>query len=112
MKLNINKIKALSLAVLAGMALSGCNDILDDNVNPDRAHSNTAELGLAPVIFFANQIVYDHAEYGIYLSQCLTTMGKNERGDRTYKYGWGGFLTMQRHPPVASPLLRYRHQRQ
>lgn len=98
MKLNINKIKALSLAVLAGMALSGCNDILDDNVNPDRAHSNTAELGLAPVIFFANQIVYDHAEYGIYLSQCLTTMGKNERGDRTYKYGWGGFLTMQRHP--------------
>jgi len=55
-------------------------------------------LGLSPFIFFANQIVYDHAEYGTYLSQCLTTIGKNERGDRTYKYGWGGFLIMQRHP--------------
>lgn len=80
------------------MTLSGCEDILDDNVNIDRAHSNTADLGLAPVIFFANQEVYDHSEYGVYLSQCLTTMGKNERGDRTYKYGWGYFLNMQRHP--------------
>ena len=94
----MNKIKAFALAVLTGVALTGCNDILDDNVNIDRAHSNTADLGLAPVIFFANQIVYDHAEYGTYLSQCLTTIGKNERGDRTYKYGWGGFLIMQRHP--------------
>ena len=91
---NFNKIKGLTLAILASMALSSCNDILDDNVNIDRAHSNTADLGLAPVIFFANQEVYDHSEYGVYLSQCLTTMGKNERGDRTYKYGWGYFLTV------------------
>lgn len=96
--LNSNKIKAISLAVLAGMALTGCNDVLDDNVNVDRAHENTADLGLPPFIFFANQIVYDHAEYGIYLSQALTTMGKNQIGDRTYKYGWGNFLKMQRHP--------------
>ncbi|MCM1033498.1 MAG: SusD/RagB family nutrient-binding outer membrane lipoprotein [Odoribacter sp.] len=94
----MNKIKGIGLAILTGLALSGCNDILDDNVNIDRAHSNTADLGLPPVIFFANQVVYDHAEYGIYLSQCLTTMSKSERGDRTYKFGWGGFLTMQRHP--------------
>ncbi|MDE6288259.1 MAG: SusD/RagB family nutrient-binding outer membrane lipoprotein, partial [Muribaculaceae bacterium] len=96
--LNTNTIKAISLAVLAGMALTGCNDVLDDNVNVDRAHENTADLGLPPFIFFANQIVYDHSEYGIYLSQCLTTMGKNQIGDRTYKYGWGNFLKMQRHP--------------
>lgn len=94
----MNKIKGIALAVFAGLALSSCDDALKENVNIDHAHSNTAELGLAPVIFFANQEVYDHAEYGIYLSQCLTTMGKNERGDRTYKFGWGGFLTMQRHP--------------
>lgn len=94
----MNKIKALSLAVLTGLALTGCNDVLKDNVNIDSAHSNTADLGLAPVIFFANQIVYDHAEYGTYLSQALTTMGKSERGDRSYKYGWGGFITAQRHP--------------
>lgn len=95
---NKNIIKGVALALAAGVTLSGCTDILEDNVNIDSAHNNTADLGIAPVIFFANQIVYDHSEYGVYLSQCLTTMGKNERGDRTYKYGWGGFLVMQRHP--------------
>ncbi len=94
----MNKIKALSLAILTGIALTGCNDILADNVNPDVAHNNTAELGLPPLIFFANQCVYDHSEYGVYLSQCLTTMGKDEKGSRSYKNGWGGFITMQRHP--------------
>ncbi len=94
----MKKIKSLSLAVLAAMTLSGCNDVLDPNINPDMASSNTAENGLAPVVFFANQLVYDHAEYGIYLSQCLTTTGKSEKGDKTYRYGWGNFLTMQRHP--------------
>lgn len=99
MKFNkFNKIKGITLGVLAAMALSGCNDILDDNVNIDHAHSNTCDLALPPVIFFAQQEVFDNAEYGIYLSQCLTTMGKNQRGDRTYKYGWGYFLNMQRHP--------------
>lgn len=94
----MKKIKALFIALLATSAITSCNDVLDDNVNPDRAHENTADLGIAPVIFFANQLVYDHTEYDVYLSQCLTTMGKNERGDRTYKYGWGYFLNMQRHP--------------
>lgn len=88
----------MSLAVAAGITLSGCNDVLFDNVNQDRAHSNTVELGLAPAVFFANQLVYDHSEYGIYLSQCLTTMSKTQTGDRTYKFGWGNFLNMQRHP--------------
>ena len=88
----------MSLAVAAGITLSGCNDVLFDNVNPDRAHSNTVELGLAPVVFFANQSVYDHSEYGIYISQCLTTMSKTQTGDRTYKFGWGNLLNMQRHP--------------
>lgn len=96
--MTMNKIKAISVALLAGICLSGCDDALKDNVNPDQAHNTTADLGIAPLIFFAEQEVYDHAEYGIYLSQCLTTMGKAEKGDRTYKYGWGNFLTMQRHP--------------
>lgn len=88
----------MSLAVVAGIALSGCNDILSENVNPDSAHTNTCDLGLPPYIFFGQQLVFDQAEYHIYLSQCLTTMGKSEKGDRTYKNGWGNFLTMQRHP--------------
>lgn len=93
----MNKIKAISLAVLIGLAATGCEDTLKENVNPDKAHSNTAELGLPVMVFYANQTVYDHAEYYIYLSQCLTTMGKSQTGSYAYKSGWQ-FLTMNRHP--------------
>ena len=94
----MNKIKAFSFAALIGMTLSGCNDVLDENINVDAASKNTIENGLAPIIYFANQLVYDHAEYGIYLSQCLTTTSKSETGSNTYRNGWGNFLVMQRHP--------------
>lgn len=93
----MNKIKAISLAVLIGLAATGCEDTLKENVNRDKAHSNTAELGLPVMVFYANQTVYDHAEYYIYLSQCLTTMGKSQTGSYAYKSGWQ-FLTMNRHP--------------
>ena len=93
----MNKIKAISLAVLIGLAATGCEDTLKENVNPDKAHGNTAELGLPVMVFYANQTVYDHAEYYIYLSQCLTTMGKSQTGSYAYKSGWQ-FLTMNRHP--------------
>ncbi len=93
----MNKIKAISLAVLIGLAATGCEDTLKENVNPDKAHSNTAELGLPVMVFYANQTVYDHSEYYIYLSQCLTTMGKSQTGSYAYKSGWQ-FLTMNRHP--------------
>lgn len=93
----MNKIKAIFLAVLIGLAATGCEDTLKENVNPDKAHSNTAELGLPVMVFYANQTVYDHAEYYIYLSQCLTTMGKSQTGSYAYKSGWQ-FLTMNRHP--------------
>ncbi len=93
----MNKIKAISLAVLIGLAATGCEDTLKENVNPDKAHGNTAELGLPVMVFYANQTVYDHAEYYIYLSQCLTTMGKSQTGSYAYKSGWQ-FLTMSRHP--------------
>lgn len=93
----MNKIKAISLAVLIGLAATGCEDTLKENVNPDKAHKNTAELGLPVMVFYANQTVYDHAEYYIYLSQCLTTMGKSQTGSYAYKSGWQ-FLTMNRHP--------------
>lgn len=93
----MNKIKAISLAVLIGLAATGCEDTLKENVNHDKAHNNTAELGLPVMVFYANQTVYDHAEYYIYLSQCLTTMGKSQTGSYAYKSGWQ-FLTMNRHP--------------
>lgn len=93
----MNKIKAISLAVLIGLAATGCEDTLKENVNPDKAHGNTAELGLPVMVFYANQTVYDHSEYYIYLSQCLTTMGKNPNDSYAYKCGWQ-FLLMNRHP--------------
>ena len=93
----MNKIKTWALAALVGFAATGCDDTLMENVNPDAAHSNTCELGLPVLIFYAGQINYDHAEYGIYLSQCLTTTGRSQTGSYAYKSGWQ-FLTMNRHP--------------
>ena len=34
----MKKIKFLALLMLVGLVSVSCNDILDDNVNPDRAH--------------------------------------------------------------------------
>ena len=93
----MNKIKLLALSLLLGMSLTGCEDVLKDNVNPDKAHTNEVSQGLPVLVFYSNQQVYDHAEYYIYLSQCLTTMGKSQTGSYAYKSGWE-FLSMNRHP--------------
>lgn len=93
----MNKIKVILSSVLLGMSLTGCEDILFDNVNPDAAHINSAELGLPVVVFYAQQAVYDNAEYNVYLSQCLTTTGKSQTGSYPYKQGWE-FLNINRHP--------------
>lgn len=93
----MNKIKLLSLAVLMGIGASSCEDVLYENVNPDAAHENEAKQGLPVLVFYANQVVYDHAEYYVYLSQCLTTTGKSQTGSLPYQSGWQ-FLTINRHP--------------
>lgn len=93
----INKIKILAIGALLGLAGTSCNDTLVENVNPDAAHENTAQLGLPVLCFYASQINYDHAEYNVYLSQCLTTMSKATTGSYPYKNGWE-FLSVNRHP--------------
>lgn len=93
----INKFKTLAMAALVGVAMTSCDDVLVENVNPDVAHRNTCQLGLPVLVFYASQTNYDHAEYYVYLSQCLTTMGKSQTGTYAYKSGWQ-FLTMNRHP--------------
>lgn len=90
-------LKTLAITLLAGATLTGCEDVIKDNVNPDKAHTNQIEQGMPVLVFYANQTIYDHAEYNIYLSQCLTTMGKSQTGSYGYKSGWE-FLTMNRHP--------------
>lgn len=93
----MNKIKILSLSLLLGLAMSSCEDTLSENVNPDVAHANTVDQGLPVVVFYAQQTVYDHSEYNVYLSQCLTTTGKSQTGSYPYKQGWE-FLNINRHP--------------
>lgn len=93
----MNKIKSIALAALLGVTAVSCDDVLYENVNPDVAHRNTCSLGLPVLVFYSSQVNYDHAEYNIYLSQCLTTMGRSQTGTYAYKSGWQ-FLTMNRHP--------------
>ncbi|BEH00094.1 hypothetical protein BSYN_23580 [Bacteroides sedimenti] len=93
----MRKLKYFALALLLGMGFSSCENMLDDNKNPDKASSVTAEQLLPVVVFYSSQINYDHAEYGAYLSQALTTGGKSQTGSYAYKSGWE-FLTMNRHP--------------
>ena len=93
----MNKLKYIALSLLLGIAGTSCEDILDDNVNPDAAPGVSAELGLPVIIFYGAQTNYDHAEYNVYLSQCLTTTSKSATSSYAYKGGWQ-FLTMNRHP--------------
>lgn len=93
----MNKFKTISLSLLLGLSFASCEDVLNDNVNVDRAHDNTVEQAMPVIVFYASQTVYDHAEYNVYLSQCLTTTGKSQTGSYPYKQGWE-FLNVNRHP--------------
>lgn len=93
----MNKFKIAALSLLVGLMGTSCTDMLDDNENGDKAHEITAQTGLPVVVFYAQQAVYDHSEYYIYLSQCLTGGGKSSVGSNSYKSEWE-FLTMNRHP--------------
>jgi len=93
----MKKIKYIALALLLSLGVSSCEDMLYDNINPDKSNAVTPEQILPVVVFYASQINYDHAEYGTYLSQTLTTGGKSQTGTYAYKSGWE-FLTMNRHP--------------
>lgn len=77
--------------------LVGCQDWFDINTSKDKPSVVTVDQSMPVVLFYASQLSYDHAEYGIYLSQALTTGGKSQTGAYAYKSGWE-FLTMNRHP--------------
>ena len=93
----MKKIKYIVATLLMGLVSVSCTDILDDNVNPDRAHYIDAKAGLPVLVYYAQQVVYDHAEYYAYFSQMLTTAGKSSVGAYSYKCEWE-MLTMNRHP--------------
>lgn len=85
-------------AVVLTTSLTGCQDWLDINTSKDAPVTVTCEEVLPSLLFFATQGVYDFAEYGTYMSQCLTTGGKAQTSSLPYKNGWGGFMEMNRHP--------------
>ena len=86
----MNKYKVIILSLLISFMGASCEDWLYDNVNEDAAHE--------VVLFYSAQLQFDHAEYGAYLTQTLTTGGRNQTSSFAYKSGWGDFLTMNRHP--------------
>lgn len=92
----MNKLKYILSTLLIGLGAVSCTDMLDDNVNPDKSHAITVDAGLPLLVFYAQQMTYDHSDYYIYLSQCLTTTAKTNYS-YSYKSEWE-FLQMNRHP--------------
>ena len=79
-------------------SMNSCEKWLDVNTSPDDPTTVTCDVVLPALLFYATQNVYDCAEYGIYISQSLTTTGKVSTSSYPYKNGWGGWLTANRHP--------------
>lgn len=94
----MNKYKVIILSLLISFMGASCEDWLYDNVNEDAAHEILPQQVLPVVLFYSAQLQFDHAEYGAYLTQTLTTGGRNQTSSFAYKSGWGDFLTMNRHP--------------
>lgn len=94
----MNKYKVIILSLLISFMGASCEDWLYDNVNEDAAHEVLPQQVLPVVLFYSAQLQFDHAEYGAYLTQTLTTGGRNRTSSFAYKSGWGDFLTMNRHP--------------
>lgn len=83
--------------LLIALLLGSCQDWFDINTSKDTPASVTVDQALPVILLYSSQLAYDHAEYGVYLSQALTTGGKSQTGSYAYKSGWE-FLTMNRHP--------------
>ena len=94
----MNKYKVIILSLLISFMGASCEDWLYDNVNEDAAHEVLPQQVLPVVLFYSAQLQFDHDEYGAYLTQTLTTGGRNQTSSFAYKSGWGDFLTMNRHP--------------
>lgn len=90
-------LKYISFVFAALLVLTGCEDFLDVNKSIDSPTTITVDQALPTAVFYAAQQVYDHAEYGVYLSQALTTASKSQTGSYAYSQGWE-FLSMNRHP--------------
>jgi len=85
------------LPLAATLLLTGCDDFLNVNTSQDAAISITVDQAIPTACFYAAQLCYDHSEYGVYLSQALTTGSNSQTGSYPYSQGWE-FLGVNRHP--------------
>ena len=86
-----------TICIASALVLAGCDDFLDVNTSKDSPITITVDQAIPTACFYAAQLCYDHAEYGVYLSQALTTGGKSQTGSYPYSQGWE-FLGVNRHP--------------
>ena len=84
-------------ALFGAMLLTGCEEWLGPNQSVDSPITTSVDQVLPVATFYASQINYDHAEYGVYMCQALTTGGKSQTGSYPYSQGWE-FLGVNRHP--------------
>ena len=84
-------------ALLGAMFLTSCEDFLGENKSVDSPITTSVDQVLPVATFYASQLCYDHAEYGVYMCQALTTGGKSQTGSYPYSQGWE-FLGVNRHP--------------
>lgn len=92
--LKLHIIASLTIMVLS---FTSCSDFFDINTSKDTPAEVNPDQLLPVVVFYSSQLCYDHAEYGVYLSQALTTGGRSQTGSYAYKSGWE-LLSMNRHP--------------
>ncbi len=90
-------LKYIAMAVCCLTLTTACEDFLDVNTTKDDPTYVTVDQALPVATFYAAQICYDHAEYGVYMSQALTTASKSSTGSYPYSQGWE-FLGVNRHP--------------
>ena len=76
---------------------TSCEEFLNVNKTVDSPITTTVDQVLPVACFYGSQICYDHAEYGVYMCQALTTGGKSQTGSYPYSQGWE-FLGVNRHP--------------
>lgn len=94
---NMKNLKYIFLSLMVMGILTGCEDYLGDNRDPDAVDVVPPDQIMPVVLFYSTLQNYDHAEYGNYLSQTLTTAGQSQVGAYAYRSGWE-FLGMNRHP--------------
>lgn len=89
--------RIIIIGLLTTLLMTSCEDFLNVNKSLDSPTTITVDQALPPLVFYAAQQNYDHAEYGVYLASALTTGAKSQTGAHAYSAGWE-FLSMNRHP--------------